>query len=120
MEDYEDEIVCDLAEYYSVLNFLEYKPSFIATLVLGLRDNSRLMMKLANRKITLSESLEALTVDALNLLLWVKTKDSTKGRNKPRSLYDELCEDKKTFNGFNTIEEYEKEKQRILEGIKNG
>lgn len=77
-------------------------------------------MKLANRKQTFSDSLQILTVDALNLLVWTKTKDATKGRNKPKSLYMELCEVHETKGGFETAEEYEKEKQRILEGLNNG
>lgn len=45
---------------------------------------------MSNTKLSLSESLQALTIDKLSVLIWQKTKDGVKGRNIPESLYRKL------------------------------
>lgn len=88
--------------------------------MLGLGRDSRLQMKIANTKLTLSESVECLIFDALKVLIWFKTKDGENNINRPASLFKELSEVETKEQGFDTPEEYEAEKQRILEGINNG
>ena len=53
-------------------------------------------------------------LDRLSLLLWTKTKDALKGHNKPKALVDSFI--KKEVTAFNSREEFEKERIRILEG----
>lgn len=111
MIDCEEEIICDLAETYHILNYKELSPLLVATLVLGLDDDSRLKRKLSGHKLTTSQMLMALMVDNLQFLAWTKTKSATKGQNRPESLYNKLMGfDKKEadeLNSFATPEEFE-------------
>lgn len=43
-----DELICDFAETYHVLDFWALPVPLMATLAAGLRDNSRIRMKMAN------------------------------------------------------------------------
>ena len=59
-----------------------------ADLLVELPDNSRVkMMQQEGGSIwTFDRMLAALCVDALNLLVWMQTKDGRKGRNRPKSI----------------------------------
>ena len=61
----------------------------------------------------------ALAVDGINTLIWQKTKDGMKGRNRPESLYKKLTEKKQpkedleTFDDVDSYEEWYRSKMRI-------
>lgn len=88
----------------------------VLTLIEGLSYDSRLKRKLSGSPITLSEQLQALTVDALYLRLWQNTKDGKHNRNKPKSLYRKLMKldekKKEELERFTTPEEYEAWRRR--------
>lgn len=90
----EDLLKCDMAETYQIYVIDWYNPpfpiSFLADLAQGLAEDSRIKKKLINRKLTLTESLQAIMIDKLSILIWQKTKDGAKGRNIPESLYRKL------------------------------
>ena len=90
----EDLLKCDMAETYQIYVIDWYNPpfpiSFLADLAQGLDENSRIKKKIINRKLTLTESLQAIMIDKLSILIWQKTKDGAKGRNMPESLYRKL------------------------------
>ena len=93
----EDEtaLICDLAETYHIL---DWRALPLAALSAGLREDSRIKMKIAGMKADQDTLLLAAAVDRLSLLMWAKTKDGQKGRNPPKSIFDELTrrpEDKK-------------------------
>jgi len=62
----------------------------VATLVFGLREDSRTKMKLSGSTLSISQTLMAMQVDCLNILIWSNTKDAQKGRNKPKSILNIL------------------------------
>lgn len=68
-------------------------------------------MKISESKITLDQMLYASILDGLNFLAWTKTKDASKGRNKPKSILTALTsgEEKKKDDliSFSTPEEWE-------------
>ena len=109
-------LICDLAETYTIYDMYMYSAFFIATLSVGLRADSRIMLKLSGMKISTEMMLLVGILDNLNILVWSKTKDAEKGRNKPKSLFAELSksadDDNTTFLG---IEEFEKARKEILE-----
>lgn len=108
-------MICDLMEYYHILNYKDIQPDVLGVLVFGLRENSRIKMNIMDSKLTTSQTLEARMVDALNLLVWSKTEDAKKGRNMPKSIL-ELLNNKnndKECKGFRTIEEFESELARL-------
>ena len=62
--------------------------------------------------------LQAASVDALNLLVWAKTKDAQKGRNRPQSVLQKLIgtEPQKELMTFDSVAEFEEARKRILNG----
>lgn len=121
MADYEDTIVCDLAETYNLYDFENIEGRKLATYVLGLRPSSRLMMELNGMKATTQEILTAKCVDTLNMLLWSKTNNAKSGRNKPESIVKNLMVDKKPKQGFENSKDFERAlKEKKERAIKNG
>lgn len=113
----EDELICDLAETYHLFNYRELSPSLVATLCFGLRDDSRVKMKLSGSKITLTQLLLARITDELSFQSWAKTKDGQKNRNRPESVLKMLTEEKKDeLVSFMTAEDF----NRAWESITNG
>ena len=109
-------MICDLAETYGILNYQELSPSLVATLVVGLRDNSRVKMKLSKSNLTIDQAMLALILDGINLLIWSRSK---KHGSKPKSVYKLLTEEKKPkdeLKAFRTAEDFDswlKQKQEL-------
>jgi hypothetical protein len=69
-------------------------------------------------KTTMDTMLSAITCDYLAKLWWSKTEDAEHGTNKPISILSQLLEEdtqKKSEDGFETIEEFEQARKRLLE-----
>lgn len=109
-----DELICDLAETYHIYDYRTIRPSMLATLAVGLRDNSRIKMKIIGEKVDINTQLLATIADRLSILIWQKTEDGHKGRNKPVSILESFNSKPKDNFGFNTVEEFEAERKRIL------
>lgn len=45
-KQYEDELICDMAESYRIYDYRALKARYAATLALGLRPHSRVMLKI--------------------------------------------------------------------------
>lgn len=107
----EEALICDLAETYHIYDYKSLPVSMVAIFSCGLRDNSRIKMKLARQKVDTETSLLALAVDRLGYLVWSKTKDAEKGRNKPQSVYELLTTGPKKEDDehmtFDSIEAFE-------------
>lgn len=95
----EDDLICDLAETYHIYRYEDHDPRYIGVLCMGLRDNSRVKMKVGETKITLEQALLGRIADELAFISWSKTKDAQKGRNRPASILKMLTEEKET-QGF--------------------
>ena len=118
----EEALICDFAQQYHVTNMWELLPETAAVLAKGLDRDSRIMRKMAGSDLTLQEMLLAAGVDALNLILWTKTKDAEKGRNRPKSVLMEMTKEaeEKKDNGilaFDTPEEWMKAYKEAREKI---
>lgn len=117
--EYEDLVICDLAETYGILEYREIKGRTLASLVCGLRPSSRLMMALNNQKVSMTDLLLASSVDALNMLVWSKTKDSAHGKNRPASIVQSLMNSEEPKNeGYLTVEDFERARNEIIERSK--
>ena len=109
-----DLLKCDMAETYHIYVIDWFDPpfpvSFLADLAVGLPDSSRIKRKISKTKLTLAETLQAIMIDKLSILIWQKTKDGVKGRNMPESVYrkleglDEKPKDK--LQAFETPEDF--------------
>lgn len=110
-----DALLCDLAETYQIYDFKQLPLTKVAVFSLGLKDDSRIKMKLRNQKLNLEEMLIVSIADSLKLLLWSKTKDAQKNRNRPvlwSSLFEEPKEKKEAV--FSSGKDFEKERKRLL------
>lgn len=107
LADSEAEIICDLAQTYHITDIWDRSPDLIATLVIGLPEDSRLKKKYNNKRITLDQEILASILDGVALLIWLR---SRKGTKKPESIYKILTEEPKQqdeYMEFNSIEDYE-------------
>ena len=84
----------------------------VATLTVGLPYDSRVFKKINDLKLSRTEMLLALQVDALKILAWQNTKDGAKNRNRPESLYKKLMgidtKKKDDLLQFDSVEDYER------------
>ena len=104
----ESALICDLAETYHIYDYRKYDADYIATLATGLGPDDTTNLLLAR------------IFDQLNLLIWMNTEDGQKNRNRPESLADMLtgkCENKNSIVAFDTVEQFEIERQKILKGV---
>lgn len=118
----ESALICDFAETYHILDWRALPLQLAAVLAAGLRENSRIKMKIAEMQITPELALMAAMVDRLSMLVWAKTEDAQKGKNRPESILAKLTG--KSTNGdkaenagvkvFTTAEEFEEARKRIF------
>ena len=100
-------MICDLAETYHILNYREYSPVLVGTLVFGLRKDSRVKMKLSGDPITQEEWLLARIADELRDQTWARF--GKKGK-RPKHILDQLLglDKKEQYATFDTMEEFER------------
>ncbi len=109
-------VICDLAETYGVLDYRALPVETLATLASGLRENSRIRMKLAGNEIEKETLLLAMAVDRLSYLLWAKTKDGQNGDNRPVMMVETLLgvHEKKETMSFDSGEAFESAREKII------
>lgn len=111
-----DALLCDLAETYGIFDYRALPVQTLATLAAGLRDDSRIKMRLSGVKVAKNEMLLAAAVDRLSLLVWMQTEDGRQNRNRPKSIFAVLCGEEKQnsdVTAFDSAEDFETEWQRI-------
>lgn len=110
-----DALICDLAETYGIFDLHAVPLPLLATLACGLREDSRIMMRLSGRTVSSGMLLQAAMLDRLSVLVWSKTKDAQKGHNPPKSVLDTLLTEvkKAETGGFATAEDFEATRKRI-------
>lgn len=122
MKTDEDALICDLAETYHIYDWHTYPLKLIATLAVGLRDDSRIKMRLAGSRVRPLILLSAMMVDALHILVWQNTEDGHKGRNAPERIARALLgggQKMKEHETFDSPEDFERRRKEIVEEINN-
>lgn len=117
-----DALLCDFAETYGIYDLRALPVSTLATLAVGLREDSRIKTRLLGPRVSKSELLLAAAVDRLSMLLWTKTEDGQNNVNRPKSILSVLVGEKEQesdVKSFDSDEEYEQEWARIT-GVKHG
>lgn len=111
-------MICDLAETYHIYDYRELPVKTLATLVSGLRADSRVKMAINGAKVPTDTLLIAMIYDKLNLWIWGHTKDGSKKRNPPKSLVELLAhkEKKQDHESFETGEDFDAARRRIISG----
>lgn len=112
----EHALICDLAETYQIYNYRLMPPFQVAIFAIGLRDNSRIKMKLAGLKISPQMILQAGTVDRLSLLVWQRSEDGKKNKNRPKSILETLLNEEKEsdITAFKSGKDFEEERRRLI------
>ncbi len=116
----ESALICDLAETYHIYNYRDYDADYIAILATGLGPNSRILKKITGVDVDTTDLLLARIFDQLNMLIWMNTEDGQNNKNQPDSLADMIIgnnNDDKNIIAFDTVEQYEIERQKILKGV---
>lgn len=113
----EEALVCDLAETYKIYDYKSLPATRIATYSVGLRENSRIKLKMSDSRYSLDSLFLAAIVDRLSLLVWLKTKDGAQGVNRPKSIMANLLgeTEEKNILAFQSPGEFEKEWKKIIE-----
>lgn len=111
----ENALICDLAETYQIYDYKSLPASRIAAFSVGLRDNSRIKLKMNNTKHSLDTLLLAAIADRLSLLVWAKSKDGMQGVNKPQSIMARLLGEveEKDVLAFDSPDAFEAEWRKI-------
>ena len=112
----EEALICDLAETYNILDYKKLALNKLAILACGLRDDSRIKLKMSDNILSPNQLLLAGIQDRLSLLVYSKTKDVEKGINYPKLILDSL---ENNISGFTSGEDFMKERERIMKEGKN-
>lgn len=115
----EQDLFCDLVETYHIFNYRELPATQLAALVFGLRDNSRIKMKIAGARIDMNTMLLAGIYDSLAFIAWSKTENAQKNINRPKSMLSALTESNSTesdLESFTNGDDFRAAYQRIVGG----
>lgn len=118
-----DALVCDFAETYRVLDMWALPVPLLAVLASGLREDSRIMMKMGGITYVPAYISAAKAADELAMLMYSFTEDAAKGRNRPELLSDfiiEKQEPKQTNQGYDSGEDFLAAWEKITKGGTNG
>lgn len=111
-----DAVVCDFAETYRIYDIEALPVDYAATLAAGLRENSRIRMKMAGVKADLKAMLLAMIADNTAINIYAKTKDAKSGRNKPKSLAKALFDTEDEVRHFETGDDFMREWEKLTHG----
>lgn len=117
-----DALLCDFAETYGIYDFRALPVSTLATLAVGLRDDSRIKMKMHGTNVSRIETLLAAAVDRLSMLWWAKTEDGRNNTNRPKSMLSILIgepeKQESDVEAFESGDEFDSAWKRIT-GVKH-
>lgn len=119
----EEALICDLAETYQIYDYKQLPLSMVAVFSCGLRENSRIKMKLSGQVVSMETLLLAGLSDKVSMLLWAKTEDGQKGKNRPSMILDALhsleVKPKETVV-FDSGEDFEQRRKELLNQVDSG
>lgn len=117
-----DALLCDLAETYHIYSLDALPLPTVAILAAGLRDNSRIKLKMAGALYTMTDTLLGGILDRLSLLVYANTKDAAKGRNYPAMVTDAMYVKKpaEEIQGFASGKDFDDYRRRLIEEVTNG
>lgn len=118
----EDALICDLAETYQIYDYRLLPAYRVAVFSCGLRENSRIKMKLSGNEVSFEQMMLAGIFDKVNLLFWSKTKDAEKNKNIPKSILETLLGNEKQSDilAFTSGNDFKKARLAIVNKIKVG
>ena len=115
-------MLCDLAETYHIYDLKQLPLKTVAVFCYGLRNDSRIKMKLRGETHTLTELILAMIYDKASILQWYQTEDGVQGVNPPEQLTSKLLGIEKENNkdsdllSFDSGASFEDCRKKILKG----
>lgn len=114
----EEALICDLAETYRIYDYRQLPAYQVAVFSVGLREDSRIKQAMSGNQANLDTLLSAAILDRLTTLVWFKTSDGQKGRNRPESIAAKLTgstkEEEREIMVFDSGEDFEKMRRKLL------
>lgn len=111
---------CDLMETYHIMDYRALPARQVALFACGLRENSRIMLKLSGAPASFDTMLLAVIADALKILVWQNTENGAKGINVPESILAAILNrDAGEAQGFDSVADFEAWRQSLLQGDEN-
>ena len=105
-----DALLCDLAETYHIYDYKSLPCRMVATFSCGLRENSRIKMKIAGIEPIPEQMLIA---DGTRTTAWLQSEDGATGKNRPKSLLGMILGDgkekSKEIQTFDSGEDFDRE-----------
>lgn len=116
----EDALICDFAETYHILDYRALPVHLQATLASGLRDNSRIKMKLMGFKMISTDLILARMADSIELFRYnMVAKEDTPSPTLLMDIMAGKAKKKEEF-GFDSGADFEKAKAKFLAGVNHG
>lgn len=121
IETDEAALVCDFAETYHIFDYKALPAATAALLASGLRESSRIKLKMAGLRYTSDTLLLAAILDRLTMIQWFQTQDGQRNRNRPESVFDRLTgtAPSKDIKAFSSGDAFRAEFERITKGGDN-
>lgn len=111
---------CDFLETYHIPDYRALPARQAALFACGLREDSRIMMRLSGVPVRAETMLLAVIADAVRYLVWQNTEDGHKGRNQPWSIRAVLTGGSRSDGaGFDSAEDFEAWRASMLGGDAN-
>lgn len=112
-----DTLLCDLAETYHIYDYKSLPCRMVATFSCGLRENSRIKMKMAGIDPIPEQILMAAIADGTRMTAWLQSEDGATGKNRPKSLLGMIIGDgtekSKEIQTFDSGEDFDREWARL-------
>ena len=86
----EDALICDFAEVYHIYDYRSLPVKLAATYAVGLREDSRIKIKMSGIKMPFDRYLLAGIFDKINWLCWTNTKDGSNNVNMPQRILRQI------------------------------
>ena len=107
----EDALICDLAETYHILDYRSLPLKLVATLSVGLREDSRIKLLASGLRVSQNTLLLASIADRVEMFRYGFTDAAKSGKKPPALIVDALVGGKdnkpRKVAGFRTPEEFE-------------
>lgn len=114
----EESLICDLAETYRIYDYRQLPAYQAAVFSVGLREDSRIKQAMSGNQASFDTLLSAAMLDRLTTLVWFKTSDGQKGRNRPESIAAKLTgstkKEEREIMVFDSGEDFEKMRRKLL------
>lgn len=123
LKHYPDELICDLAETYHILDYKRLPLRRVAVFACGLREESRVMKELNQHPLTLDQMISAARFDQMSQLMYGLSSSKKNTMKRPKSLLDQLTgKNKKQPSGsaFTSGKDFDERRQLLIEQIERG